>query len=369
MASTRHPNRVHEPSWRAAVLGADTQGRHGNASWSAILAGVVVAIAVLLTVSLVTAALGLGIADPTSNDPFDNVGWAVGLSSIVALALAVAVGGFVAGALAVRAGFMHGLAVWASSTIALVVAIVFAVSGVFGVAGSLLGSVGSAIGSGAGNLADAAGSAVGDVSDGIADSVGDVDTSGVTDDVRQVLIDTDVPELQPDYLEGQVDDIRTDIADAAQDLATNPGDYETVLDDLASSLQERVDNIADSVNEDAIADAVAKNTDLSAAEADEAVSNATGAAQDAADQFEESLTAAQDAVADAQEKIPQFVDDARRTLDDASDAAARAAAWAFVGLVIAAAVASSAGLWGSRLVVARSETGEVIATEDPTFAP
>lgn len=128
------------PSWRTTALGADVADRSGNASWGAIFAGVAVALAVLLTFSLIAAALGLGIADPTSDQPFDKVGIAVGLWSIFSPAVALAAGGFVAGVLAVRAGVMHGLAVWATSTLALVVAVVFAVSGAIGVAGSVVGS-------------------------------------------------------------------------------------------------------------------------------------------------------------------------------------------------------------------------------------
>jgi hypothetical protein len=70
------------PSWRTTALGADVEGRSSNASWGAIFVGVVVALAALLTLSLVAAALGLGIADPTSDDPFDNVGTAATTSTV-----------------------------------------------------------------------------------------------------------------------------------------------------------------------------------------------------------------------------------------------------------------------------------------------
>ena len=351
------------PSWRTTALGADVEGRSSNASWGAIFVGVVVALAVLLTFSLVAAALGLGIADPTSDDPFDNVGTAVGLWSIVSLALALAAGGFVAGVLAVRAGVMHGLAVWATSTLVLVVAVVFAVSGAIGIAGSVVGSVGSAIGSGRGTLAGVAGDAVGAATDAIGEELGDVDGAALTDDVQQVLADTGVPELQPDYLEAQLEEARSEVGDAAVELVTDPGRYEEIFDELATSLQARVDAITEAVDRDAIATSVASNTDLTEAEAEEAVDNAVAAVESTTELFDN----AQAALAEAGEAVSQLIDDARETLDDAVDAVARAALWAFAGLIVGAAIASFAALWGSRLVASRTETGRLRA--DRTINP
>lgn len=346
-------------SWRTTLLGADTEGPRDNAAWGAVFAGVAVAMAVLVTFSLIAAALGLGIADPTSDQPFDNVGWAVGLWTILSLAVALAAGGFVSGVLAVRAGFLHGLVVWAVSTLALVVAVAYATTGALGVAGSVVGSVGSAIGGGASTVAELTGDAAGVAGEAIGDELDDVDIPGVTDDIEQVLADSGVPELQPEYLQAQIDEARAEVGDAAREIAIDPGSYEEVLDELSTSLQERVENIAGSVDQEAIATAVAQNTDLTSAEAEQAVTNAVDVAQSRADAVSQSMDEAQEALTDARENIGQFLDDARETLDDASDAAARASLWAFFGLVIGAIITSLAGLWGSRLVAGRAETGRL----------
>ncbi len=363
----REPEIEPHASWRATYLGADTSERADNSSWGSIVAGVLVALATLVTFSLVGAALGLGITDPTSDEPFAGVGVAVGLWSVVTIAVSLAAGGFVAGVLAVRAGFLHGLVVWAASTLALVVAVVLAVQGILGFGGAIVGSVGSTVGGQLGNLADVAGDAVGAAAEGIADGVGDVDFSGLTDDVRQVLADTNVPELQPEYLQEQIDEVRADIVDAASQLVTDPGGYEEVLDELAASLQERVEAITDSVDRDAIAEAVAANTELSRREAEEAVDNAVEGAQRAAEGVGDAIDAAQAALTDAQGEVGQLVEDARQTLDDAADASARAALWAFAGLLIGAAIASFAGLWGSRLVIARTESGRVRTPDEDIY--
>ncbi|MBO0984632.1 hypothetical protein [Rathayibacter sp. SD072] len=66
-----------------------------------------------LAVTLVTAGIGLG-----------GSGIGAGIWSIIALALALVEGGFVAGALALRSGLLHGFLTWATS---LVVALALAV--------------------------------------------------------------------------------------------------------------------------------------------------------------------------------------------------------------------------------------------------
>lgn len=346
------------PSWRATYLGSDNEGRPGSASWGAILAGVMVSLAVLVTFSFLGAALGLGLTDPTSDQPFEGVGFGLGIWAILTLVLALAAGGFVAGVLAVRGGFMHGLSVWATTTVALLVALTLGIGAAIGAAGSVLGSVGSAIGGGASTIASTAGDAVGALVDDAAQGL-DVDWADLGGDVEKILADTDVEELQPEYLKTQLDEARSDITDAAADLVTDPEAYEKTLDDLFASLQQRAETIGNAVDRDAIANAVESNTDLTGEEAREAVNNAVAAVDTAAAQTEQAISDAQNALEQAKQEAEKLVADARQTLDDATDAAARAAVWAFFGLLLGAAITAFAGLWGSRLVISRTVSGSV----------
>lgn len=173
--------------------------------------------------------------------------------------------------------------------------------------------------------------------------------------MQQVLADSGVPELQPDYLDSQLEEARSEIGDAPVELVTDPGRYDEILDELATSLQERADTITEAVDRDAIAASVAANTELGQEEAEQAVDEAVAGVESATQAFDN----AQEALLDVREEVPVLIDDARETLDDASDAAARAALWAFAGLVVGAAIASFAALWGSRLVTARTETGRL----------
>lgn len=118
-----------EHSTKDSFIGTDHSNRGNNASWGAIFAGTVTFLAVMLVFGLISAAMGLSEAD----------GVAVGIWSIIAILLALAIAGFVAGALAVRGGLLHGLVTWATSLVAVVLLI-----GWLGT--SVLGAVGGAIG-------------------------------------------------------------------------------------------------------------------------------------------------------------------------------------------------------------------------------
>lgn len=345
------------PSWRATYLGVDEVGTANNISWAAVLAGVAVGLATLLTLSFVGASIGLGLLAPTSSEPLQGVGLGVGLWSIFTLVVSLGAGGFVAGALGVRAGFLHGLTVWAVSAITAVAVAVMALSGVLSAAGSLVGSVGSALGSGVSAAAGGAGTAVQSLTSQIGEQIeAPADLDG---DVEQILRGTDVEELQPEYLRTQVEQVQAEVADTARQLVTNPEDYERLLSELSASVQQRADVIAGSVDREAIAASVEENTDLTGAEAEAATDNAVEAVETANQQVQQGLRAATTAAEDARAEAGRLVEEARQVAADAADAAARAALYVALGFLLAAIVTSFAGLWGSRLVVGRDTSGRV----------
>ncbi|MGJ7440528.1 TIGR04086 family membrane protein [Aquipuribacter sp. MA13-6] len=141
-----HPDREQSsPSWKADALGDDRPGARHNISWGAVIAGVVTFLALTLMLSLITAALGLGMADLDSADPGEGVGLATGLWSLVTLVLALAAGGYVAGVLSGQAGLIHGFLTWATALLAAVVLASLLVGNILGAAGNVLGSATSTV--------------------------------------------------------------------------------------------------------------------------------------------------------------------------------------------------------------------------------
>lgn len=124
--------RASDHTFRDSFIGTDRgEVSSNNSSWGAIIAGTVTFLALMLVFGLISAALGLT----------DVGGAAVGIWSIVALLIALAAAGFVAGALAVRGGLLHGLVTWATSLVGIVLLVGWLGAGVLGAAGGALGNV------------------------------------------------------------------------------------------------------------------------------------------------------------------------------------------------------------------------------------
>lgn len=150
-----HADRTIDLTAKEALIGTDRRGHLANTSWGAILAGVVTFLAVVVLLSMVTAAIGLDGASGT----------ATGIWSAVSMALALAAAGYVAGALAVRSGLIHGFLTWATSVVAAVVLVAWLGATLLGALGGVLGQVadsatGVAAGQDLGQLADDAEGAV-----------------------------------------------------------------------------------------------------------------------------------------------------------------------------------------------------------------
>lgn len=336
--------------WRRRVLLADAETAGFNLSWGAVLAGVVAMLATLVTVSLIGVAVGLGVPDATSDQPFEGLGTGLLIWAVLGLLVSLFAGGLVTGLFAGRAGFLHGVVVWSVGVLAMVLLTATALTTALGVAGNVLGAAGSAVSQGARGVAGLAGDAAGGATDLIGDQLSDVEFDG---DIEEILAGTDIPELQPDYLQGQLDAAQQDVVDAGQELVTNPEDYESILDDLATSLQERAESITSEIDRDAVASSVAANTDLSEAEAEELTDDVVQALEDAEAQASEQVENAENTLAEVRTTVEQTVQDARQTVEDATDAAARAALWAFAGLVIGLIVTGLSAHLGARLMPAR----------------
>ncbi len=331
-------------------LGANEREAGYNLSWGSIFAGVVTFIALFMTFSLIGSAIGFGMVEPTSNNPLDGVGTGLMIWTVVTLILSLFGAGFVSGVAARRVGLVHGFLTWATSMIVTIVMLSYLTIGAFSVVGSLLGNIASAVGSGVENVASGTADVASKAFDEITGNMGDIDTDQLQTDVRDVLKDTDVPELQPNYLQDQVSDATSDITDAGKKIATDPNKADEIIDDLSTKLQDRATKISDSVDEDAISNAVAKNTDLNQQEAQEATQNIVNGLQKASDEAQQQIETAQQNLEQAKQDIDQAVKDARKKADEVSDATAKASIWGFLAMVLGLVLTSIGGMVGANLV-------------------
>lgn len=124
---TASDDRTTKQSW----IGTEDVRRGSNVSWGAIFGGVVTFFALMILLSLIPAALGFGGASGT----------AMGVWTVIALALSLAAAGYVAGALAGRSGLFHGFLTWATSVLGVLILVAWLGSTVLGALGGVVGSV------------------------------------------------------------------------------------------------------------------------------------------------------------------------------------------------------------------------------------
>lgn len=305
-----------------------------------------------MLLSLISSAIGFGVLDPMSSDPFSGIGTGVTIWTVIALLLSLFSGGFVAGLAARKTGMLHGFLNWAVSMV-LVFAIVLMVTvSAAKAAGSVVSSAaqatGSAVSTVAGGVSDAASSALDNVNI-------DVDGQQLEEDTAQILRDTEIEELQPEYLKDQLQATADEAAQAAKDIAVNPDNADAIISDLLANIESRLDTISDNVDRDAIKNSVENNTDLTGAEADEAVDNAIQALEEARANAKDQLETAKVTIEEAQVKVSETVDTAveegKEMADDAADTADTATGASlllFFGQLIGAAVSTFAGIVGSK---------------------
>lgn len=330
-----------------------------NLSWGSIIAGAVSGAAVFTVLSLLTAALGFGIFSATSANPFAGIGFFTGLWTAITLIVSFCVGGFVAGYAARSTGLLHGAITWAVTVLLLFTLVFNAVATTLGIAGQAAGAVagtaanvaGSAL-SGAG---DAASSAIGAAVDKVGEGLGDVDTAELQGNLEKYLADTDVKELQPDYLEGQVKESKDEIAAAVKSIALNPENAGAEIDKLTKSLSKKAETIANAADEDAIASAVAENSQLSEAEAKEIGKNIYDELDKASVETSKAINQASDKInelaKEAKLTADETVEKAKKGADKASNAVSIGSVLTFLGLIAALAISAIAGRKGEEFAV------------------
>lgn len=318
-----------------------------NISWRSIFAGVVTFVAVSILFSLISAAIGIGVPDFTSQNPLEGVGMGLVIWVIIALVISLGLAGYVVGITANRAGFIHGFLTWALSVIVMFALMTSAVGAVFNSVGILLGYTGQVAGDVVSGTADTVGSLSQDAFDAIAQEI-DVDSQDLEQTVTGVLEDTEIEQLQPDYLDNQVQATMDDVSQAGYNIVVQGADPQAEVEQVIANIQERVDAIGQELDEDALAEAIANNTDLTDQEAEEAVANIQESYSEASAQAQQALNDAQQAVSDLQVQAEQALAESAQVAEDVSNATSRYSLYVFVGLLLALVITSFAGYAGAK---------------------
>lgn len=287
----------------------------------AIFAGIVTFLALFIVFSTIGSALGLGMIDFMSNNPFNGLGTTGIIWLIVTMLLSFFGAGFVSGVAARRVGLLHGFVTWAANLVVLVIFVSLLLSSLLSLAGSAIGTTANVAGDALGAGADAATTAVTEGFDTLSENV-NVDSEEVDQQTREILEGTGVEELQPEYISNQLDESGTDIQEAGKEILVNPENAEQIISDLGDNLSALAENVGQAADEEAISNSVAENTDLTEQEAEEATQNIMEGLEQTSQQAQETLNSAQEQLQQVPQEIDQAIQDLQATADEATDVSA-----------------------------------------------
>lgn len=268
-------------------------------SWGAIFAGALVAVVVQLLLNLLGLGIGLQAFDPaTEGDSAQGFGTGLAIWTVLSGLIALFAGGWVAGRLAGMPrktdGMLHGVVTWALTTVLMLYLLTTGVGRVVGGATSLIGQGLDLAAQGVTTAAPEAARVIED----------EVDLSGIKAEARRLV----------------------------GDIVTSP---ETAAEDIEAAIDRTFGGpgpITDS-NRRELIETVAARTDMTEAEAEEAVA-----------QWEQQYEQARREIERTAETVQE---DAPRVAEDATDYVGTAALIAFFTLLLGALAAGFGGAVGS----------------------
>ena len=295
-------------------------GPFKRVSWGAIFAGVVIAFVTMLALSLLGVAIGLGTIDPVEEqNPLAGLGTGAAIWWALSMLAAIFVGGWVAGRLAgvprkFEAG-LHGAVTWALVTLLSVYFVTSSIGRLIGGATRLVAQGASLVGQGAAAAAPEIGHATGGQSQQHRDVL-----NTVKREAEQLLSQTGDPELQPENLQSEVNQARSNAVATAKQIATNPAQAKQEMNQLIDQLFSQGQEIANSADRESLVNVITARTGKSEAEANAIVDRWMATYKNVEDK-------AESMVAQAEQKT-------RKVGEEAASALSKAAFWAFAAIAL-----------------------------------
>ncbi len=317
---------------RDPLYTSPAMGRAGfvkRISWSAVFAGVLIAIVMQLLLSLLGLGIGLGTIDPMEEqNPTAGLGTGTAIWYIISSLLSLLAGGWVAGRLASSPrpfdGIIHGVLTWALVTLLTIYFLTTTIGSLIGGAGRLVGGLVRTAGSAVGSAASAAGPELGQAVKGkLAENgidVNNLDLGDLRGEVDKVLRQTGNPALNPDRLERKAEQAGNQAQAAGKQAAENPQAADDISGGLFDKLFKQGQATVNQVDRDDAVNVVMKRTGKSRAESEQIVDNWISTYKQAAAKFEQTKK-------EAEVK-------ARQVADGAASAASKGAIFGFFGLLI-----------------------------------
>ncbi len=294
-------------------------------SWSAVFAGVLVAIVTQMLLTLLGLGIGLGTIDPVQErNPAEGLGIGSAIWYIISSLLSLFLGGWVAGRLASAPrlfdGVIHGVLTWCLVTLLTIYFLTTTIGSIIGGAGRLVGGLVKTAGSAVASAGPGLGNMVQDQLKANGINTENLDLSDLKAEANKLLRQTGDPALNPATLERKADRAVDQAGNTAERAASNPQAADDMASGLFSRLFKQGQSTVQQVDREDAVNVVMKRTGKSRAEAEKTVDGWIQTYQQAAVKFEQTKKEAEI--------------QARHAADDAASAASKAAIFGFIGLLI-----------------------------------
>ncbi|WP_157255419.1 hypothetical protein [Pedobacter sp. Leaf216] len=303
-------------------------------SWSAIIAGVFIAIAVQLLLSFLGLGIGFGSINPLDEaKPFSGLGTGALIWWIVTMLISIFTGGWTAGWFSNHIQktdlVLHGLLTWCLLTFLNIYLITSSV-------GKIVGGVGSVITKGFSLAGEGIKAAAPEAGNLIKDQLGvDKNTFGKMKDEAQLLLrQTEKKELQPNKLNKKLDQESRLGESTGEAVLENPQEAQQKVDALVSKLFSENDSTFNAVDQEALVNIVKNRTGKSQAESEQIVANWVSTLKTAKEKIKE-------VKAEAEQK-------ARKVGDEMASALSKFAIFSFIGMILGAVSAGFGAILASK---------------------
>lgn len=301
-------------------------------SWSAVLAGVVLAMMVSLLLSVLGTAIGSASIDPLQEtNPTAGMGFGAAAWVVISSVISLSVGGWAAGRLAQREGAFHGLLVWASVSLITVYLLSNAITGVVRGGMNLAGSGISALGSGIAQVAPALG---GKIQEELREQGIDFNLDDIQGELEKAMRQTGKAELDPENLSEDAQATQQDAQETARRSVENPQQADEQLSGLLDRIKDKGDQVWDAADREALVNLIKARGNKTDAEANQIVDQAEAS-------YREAYTKYQELKAQAEQK-------AREAAEVAAKRVSQGAWIVLITLIISGLVAAGAGALGRR---------------------
>ena len=307
-------------------------------SWSAIFAGVLVAIVTQMLLSLLGFGIGLGTIDaveeknPTAGLGIGSAIWYI-TSSLISLFAGSWVAGRLASAPRVFDGILHGVLTWCLVTLLTIYFLTTTIGSIIGGTGRLVGGLVKTAGAGIAAAAPGIGDAVQGQLKANGVDMNSVDLSDLKSEANKLLRQTGNPAFNPHKLEQKADQAVDQAGNAAENAASDPRNADDIAGSMFKNLFKEGQATVSQVDRQDAVNVIMKRTGKSQQESQQIVDNWINTYKQAQVKLEQTKK-------EAEVK-------ARQMADDAASAASKAAIFGFLGLLIGVAAAGYGAKMGT----------------------